>query len=199
MKIINNYFALEGLNGVGKSTISKIIEKKKQNDYIIFHDPDSEFDPKKNEYGKNLSKDDILSAKLYSISSYLTQKKHLPEPVDKKKIIFSDRSVISTCAYYDAIDPQWIREIHKYCYFPSTVFLIVADQKSIDSRLTSREVNKTELEIESTANQGLLDRYLKIAKIFKEIKFIKIKNIDGDPQASADLIISKIENTYGLS
>jgi thymidylate kinase len=203
MNINRSYYALEGLNGVGKSSVlnslvsSKFFEGKvASHDLVVYHDPLPEFDPKQLQYFD--ASDEQLSAQLYCVSSYLSQSKLLGRS-KHNKIIFSDRSVITTCVYYPDIEESWLINIHKYCLFPSVVFLLTAPEEDIKTRLLHRygSVQCSEYDTEIKANKGLLGRYKSFFRSNPDIKLVEVENSTGTLDKAVQVILNYMEGKNG--
>jgi len=131
------FYAIEGLDGVGKSTLCANLSKK---GYKVFKTPSDDFSCLREKI-HNLSK----SSFFFYISSlcYLFEKE-----VVEEKFFFIDRYIFSTISHYAFYNNLSIKEVNKLFNFfknfiqiPDITFFLVLDYKERLKRIKKRNRN----------------------------------------------------------
>ncbi len=171
------YIVLEGIDGAGKSTQTKLLEKwfiKKgyQTKTVV--------EPTESEIGKLIRKEllkkestsDINQQKLSLLfaADRLTLKEEIMSVKNNhEKIILSDRSFYSSICYQNnkSINPEWIKLINKYTPRPDVTIILDLDENEAIKRCDKEEVFENIDFLEKTRKN-----YLKLLK--EEENIIKI-------------------------
>lgn len=148
-KKMKNLVTFEGIDGSGKSTVSKLVyEKMKKEKY----DAILTFEPTNSWIGKMVQKcietksDPFITAYTF-IADRFEHCKQIQKWLDFGKIVLCDRYVESTYAYQaaqmqDSIDNpiKWLKELSKDRFIvPDRTFLFVIDPKKSLARIQDRE------------------------------------------------------------
>lgn len=148
-KKMKNFVTFEGIDGSGKSTVSKLVyEKMKKEKY----DAILTFEPTNSWIGKMVQKcietksDPFITAYTF-IADRFEHCKQIQKWLDLGKIVLCDRYVESTYAYQaaqmqDSIDNpiKWLKELSKDRFIvPDRTFLFVIDPKKSLARIQDRE------------------------------------------------------------
>lgn len=148
-KKMKNFVTFEGIDGSGKSTVSKLVyEKMKKEKY----DAILTFEPTNSWIGKMVQKcietksDPFITAYTF-IADRFEHCKQIQKWLDLGKIVLCDRYVESTYAYQaaqmqDSIDNpiKWLKELSKDRFIvPDRTFIFVIDPKKSLARIQDRE------------------------------------------------------------
>jgi len=145
------FIVLEGIDGCGKSTQSKLLSK-----WLKEHGKDVVLtaEPTKNEIGKfirevlagNHEVDAKTLALLFTADRY-EHLKTLVEPALKEgKIVVSERYYYSTIAYQEAqgVERRWLIEMNKFARKPDITIVLDVDPKLGAGRTTTQEIFEKE-------------------------------------------------------
>ena len=146
---MKRFISFEGIDGSGKSTISKLVYKKlKSNGYDAVHT----FEPTNSEIGIQVQKyikenADPFVTSFTFIADRILHGKQITKWLKERKIVICDRYAESTYAYQgaqlqDAVDKpiKWLQGISKNKIpIPDRTFLFVINPEISLSRIQNRE------------------------------------------------------------
>lgn len=183
---MKNFFTFEGIDGSGKSTISKLVYKKLNSEE---HDVVLTYEPTDTEIGKYVQKsiktksDPFVTAFTF-IADRILHCREIKKWLDEGKIVLCDRYADSTYSYQGAQlenkikDPiRWLKDLSKnQILIPDRTFLfIIPPNKSLE-RIKKRN------ELIPFERVSFLEKvHLNYLKISKEKRFFKLdatKKID---------------------
>lgn len=147
------YIVLEGIDGTGKSTQTKLLQEHLLKEgYQV----ETVVEPTKSEIGKLIrvqlkneeSTQDTnqqILALLFAADRLTLKDRILEVKGDKTKFILSDRSFYSSIAYQDNpnIDMQWLRKVNDYTPQPDMMILLDLDEDEAIKRCDETEVFET--------------------------------------------------------
>lgn len=147
------YIVLEGIDGTGKTTQTKLLEEHlKKDGYQV----ETVVEPTKSDIGKLIrvqlkneeSTQDTnqqILALLFAADRLTLKDKILEVKGDMAKFILSDRSFYSSIAYQDNpnIDLQWLRKVNNYTPQPDMMILLDLDENEAIKRCDETEVFET--------------------------------------------------------
>jgi len=148
-KEMKQFVTFEGIDGSGKSTVSKIVFKKlKSNGYDVI----KTFEPTNSLIGKNVQKcietktDPFITAFTFIVDR-MDHCKKIKRWLDNGKIVLCDRYAESTYAYQGAQmeglikDPiKWLKELSKdKIIIPDRTYVFVIDPESSLARIQHRD------------------------------------------------------------
>jgi len=148
-KEMKQFVTFEGIDGSGKSTVSKIVYKKlKANGYDVI----KTFEPTNSLIGKNVQKcietktDPFITAFTFIVDR-MDHCKKIKRWLDNGKIVLCDRYAESTYAYQGAQmeglikDPiKWLKELSKdKIIIPDRTYVFVIDPESSLARIQHRD------------------------------------------------------------
>ena len=150
---MNMYIVLEGIDGTGKSTQTKLLQEHLLKEgYQV----ETVVEPTKSEIGKLIrvqlkneeSTQDTnqqILALLFAADRLTLKDRILEVKGDKTKFILSDRSFYSSIAYQDNpnIDMQWLRKVNDYTPQPDMMILLDLDEDEAIKRCDETEVFET--------------------------------------------------------
>jgi len=142
MKIIENFFVLEGLDASGKSTVRDILKKS---GYRVCKTPPDNFPISREKYD-NL---DVRIRFLFYIFGVIQINGQISK--DRKKgITICDRYLLSTLTYHEAmgLSEKLIMMVIPFLKFintPNKTFLLVVDEQERLRRLTERGANDNDI------------------------------------------------------
>jgi dTMP kinase len=145
---MKHFITFEGIDGSGKSTISKLVYKKlKNNGYNVI----LTFEPTNSWIGKIVQKNiktesDPFETSFTFIADRINHCKKIKKWLNEGKIVLCDRYAESTYAYQaaqmqDIIDKpiKWLKELSKnYIIKPDRIFLFVIKPKEALARIKHR-------------------------------------------------------------
>lgn len=183
----------EGIDGSGKTTQAKILQKKlkmKGWDVVYFQEPT------RRKWGRIIKEKALLpdsltpqeEVDLFHKDRMQNVEKNLRPALEKKKAVILDRYYFSTIAYQGArgIDPDWIRSKNEeFAIKPDLVFILDVDAKRGLQRIEDRKKKDKLFERE--------EYLFEVRKIFKSFRGESIIHIDGT--RPSDKISEKIEKT----
>jgi len=146
---MKRFITFEGIDGSGKSTVSKLVYKKlKNNDYDVV----LTFEPTNSWIGKIVQKNiktksDPFETSFTFIADRVDHCKKIKKWLDEDKIVLCDRYAESTYAYQAAqmqeiIDKpiKWLKELSKnHIIIPDRIFLFVIKPKDALARIKHRD------------------------------------------------------------
>lgn len=148
-KKMKNFVTFEGIDGSGKSTVSKLVYakmKKEKYDTILTFEPTNSWIGKMVQKCIETKSDPFITAYTF-IADRFEHCKQIQKWLDLGKIVLCDRYVESTYAYqasqmHDSIDNpiKWLKELSKDRFIvPDRTFLFVIDPKKSLARIQDRE------------------------------------------------------------
>lgn len=190
-KEMKHFITFEGIDGSGKSTVSKIVFKKlKEQGYNVIHT----FEPTDSWIGKIVQQNiktqsDPFETTFTFIADRVDHCKRIRKWLDKEKIVLCDRYAESTYAYQAAqmenmIDKpmKWLKELSKdLIIMPDRTFLFVIKPKDALARIKHRDelipFEKIDFLLKVHKNYLSLargDRFLKLDATKKIDELVKI-------------------------
>ncbi len=179
----NIFITLDGVDGVGKTTVAKLIAERFAFKY--YKSPSGEFATLRS---KIESPGNVLGR--YCFYRLATQHDSTNiEAILKETSVVCDRYIASTFAHHIAMDES-IRTIHseQNILKPDFSFLLYASSRIRDRRIKKRNIKSSDYAIES--NSKLLD---KTADVFLSLGLILIDTDNKKPLDVVSEIISKIK------
>ena len=146
---MKRFISFEGIDGSGKSTVSKLVYKKLKSDgYDVIYT----FEPTNSEIGKQVQKyikedADPFVTSFTFIADRILHGKQIKKWLEKEKIVICDRYAESTYAYQGAqlqgIIKQpisWLQDISENKIpIPDRTFLFIIDPETSVSRIKNRD------------------------------------------------------------
>jgi len=183
---MKHFVTFEGIDGSGKSTISKLVFKKLKSQG---HDVVLTFEPTNTWIGKTVQKcietnaDPFVTAFAF-IADRIEHSKKIQKWLDKDKIVLCDRYAESTYAYQGAQmqdlikNPmKWLQELSKNrVIIPDRTFIFIIDPKTSLARIQNRD-NLVPFEKVSFLEK-VHKNYLKLAVGKRLMKVDTTKTID---------------------
>jgi dTMP kinase len=183
---MKQFITFEGIDGSGKSTISKLIYKKlKNNGYNVI----LTFEPTNSWIGKIVQKNiktesDPFETSFTFIADRINHCKKIKKWLNEGKIVLCDRYAESTYAYQaaqmqDIIDKpiKWLKELSKnHIITPDRIFLFVIKPKEALARIKHRNdfVPFEKIDFLTKVHKN----YLKLARGKNFLKLDATKKID---------------------
>ncbi len=171
----NIFVTLEGVDGVGKTTVAKLLS---QDNFQYYKSPSGPFAELRKEIDKNAK-----PLERYSFYMLAVQYDHLQiTELLKRGSVVSDRYVASTCAYHFALDNR-ISLIHNELniILPDFAFHLSCDSKIRDQRINGRGENRSDCALERDSH--FLDQ---VDEIFSSFNFIRLDTgVDTAEQTAA--------------
>lgn len=193
------FISIDGANGVGKTTISKLVYEKLQQKYDKVFLTKEPTNSNIGQFIKNL--ENIEEYKGYPLAHLILADRHhhinqIKENLNDGYIVISDRYIASSLVYQvlDGIDIEEILKLNVNFKKPDIYFFITMSQDKIKENLKKRE-NLTRFE-----TNNILQKELKLFDNAKNIlekhnfNCINIKNEILDD--SVKLILNQINKTY---
>lgn len=184
------FFCIEGIDGSGKTTQARRLEKalrKKGYDAVYTTEPS------KGTYGKIIRKHilqgnnrvpTIVEAVLFAADRIDHIQNEIKPLLETGKIVICDRYVYSSIAYQGAasLNQKWIREINKHAVKPDLAIYI-----DVPPRIVINRIKRKKSVMETLQTQG------KVRKLYlKLVEEKQLVMIDGD--ASIKEVAKAIEN-----
>lgn len=214
-------YAIEGIEGCGKSTIISLLkEKLPKNKFIFTHEPGGTpagEDIRNLLLNKNYSSKltDKTQALLFAAArSELNDKLILPAFADGKSVI-TDRYFLSNYVYQGlmnsheikTVGPGWIEIINKNIILPQITFLLDVFPKTAAERMKKRNTNNYMDNVTIEEQETRRKNFLKAAEYFdkkyhknRQDPYIDIVNNDPRPsELTANYIAEQIEKNDYLS
>ena len=146
---MKHFVTFEGIDGSGKSTISKLVYKKLVSegfDVVLTCEPTDSWIGKQVKSCINNNSDPFVTTLVF-IADRIEHTKQIKKWLDEGKIVLCDRYVDSTYAYQAAqledsiaIPLKWLKELSKNHYIvPERTFLFLINPKDSISRIKDRE------------------------------------------------------------
>ena len=182
---MKQFITFEGIDGSGKSTISKLVYKKlKSNGYnvILTYEPTDKKIGKYVQHCIKTNADPFITAFTF-IADRLLHCEQIKRWLDEEKIVLCDRYAESTYAYQGAqLEDQvrnpikWLKELSKPILIPDRTFLFVISPKESLARIQNR------VELIPFERVSFLEKvhnnYLKLSKEKRFKKIDATKKID---------------------
>ena len=193
--------AIDGPNGVGKSTIIEAVAKKLQLLYSV--DVFVTKEPTSTELGVFLRRfaeeeKGLGLACLVAADRYEHLKNEIIPMLEQSKVVITDRYILSSLILQgmDGVNTKFILDINDEIVKPDLQVALFADEKTIQSRLSER-VNLTRFEKNNQSGCEL--KYMNLGiETLKKLK-IDILNINNqcDLDSNVDKIVSAILGLLG--
>ena len=191
------FINIEGVNGVGKSTVISIIDSELSKFYEteVIHFP--RYDSLLGDTIKNILNNNLPHLKQYlQILCSIDRINFTNEYKNTNKCIIADRYLPSGIVYTSLQDPnylQLLQIIERDILVPDYTFILIADDDVISERILKRNRQKTMFEnINELRKQQFL--FLDIPYFIPEFNITYI-NANDTPQSIADEILSKIRSS----
>ena len=171
------FFCIEGLDGCGKTTQTKLLVKRLQKKG---YNPLYTAEPSDGNIGRFIKKhclhgkkrvSDVIEALLFAADRFDHVQSTIIPAVNKGKIVFSDRYVYSSLAYQGAygLDLEWIKKTNNFSMAPDMAIFIDVDPEIVLQRLKRK---KSTMEI--------LETQRRVRKVYmKYVKNGELVKIDG--------------------
>ena len=181
------FYVMEGLDGVGKSTVRELL---KQNGFEVLKTPPEDFPVPRSEYD-NLPVSDRF---LFYLAGVVWASKKI-DKIEKRQII-CDRYLLTTLAAHEALGLEKdylisIEPVLKDILRPQVTFLLTADESVRLERLISRGANENDL-ANFKINNRLLDGYRQWSEKLQH-KLIEIDTTFLDPDEVVKFITNEIK------
>lgn len=183
--------AIDGPNGVGKSTIIAAVEKKlllRKVDVFVTKEPTN------SELGcflRNFSekKKGLGLACLVAADRYEHLKNEIIPMLEQNKVVITDRYILSSLILQgmDGVDTKFILNINGEIIKPDLQVAVFADEKVIQSRLSERE-SLTRFEKDNQSQDEL--QYMKLG--VRELRDLNINILNIDNDCNLDNNVDKI-------
>lgn len=176
MKEIPNFYAVEGLDGVGKSTV---IDLMRQKGCLVFKTPPPEFEFVR----KSFDQKDTRVRFLYYLLGVVYAQKEI-EKASLNKVKVCDRYLLTTVAAHEAMGLEapfitMMKPIFNCIRRPTSTFLLTADDKVRRERLFGRGVNTSDIE-NFSINEDLLKGYQKWSQVLGH-RLVEVDTSNLDP------------------
>jgi len=147
MKVKGLFFCVEGLDGCGKTTQTKLlVERLKKEGYDAVYTAE----PSVGQIGEFIKKyclhgekrvSTIVEALLFAADRFEHVENAVIPALTEGKLVVSDRYVFSSLAYQGAagLDLKWIGEINEHAIRPDLAVFIDAEPKTVIRRLKPRK------------------------------------------------------------
>ena len=186
IKQMKYFITFEGIDGSGKSTISKLVYKELKSrdlDVVLTYEPTDSWIGKLVKNCINSNADPFVTTFVF-ISDRIEHGKKIKKWLDEGKIVLCDRYIDSTYAYQGAQlqnvirNPiKWLKELSKNHYIiPDRTFVFVINPKKALARIKNRE-NLIPFE-KLVFLEKVHKNYLKLAVERRFIKIDASKSID---------------------
>jgi len=185
-KQMKHFITFEGIDGSGKSTISKLVYKKLKSkglDVVLTYEPTDSWIGKQVKKCIESNADPFVTTFVF-IADRIEHSKKIQKWLDENKIVLCDRYVDSTLAYQAAqlqglitTPIKWLKKLSKNHYItPDRTFLFVINPKDSLARIKNRE-NLIPFERLSFLEK-VHNNYLKLAVEKRFMKIDASKSID---------------------
>jgi len=147
MKILNNYIAIEGIDGAGTTTqvlkLEELIKKDDDIDYIVTNEPANSNITKLIRHKLNSGyaiKHQYELALLFAADRLEHHHRTIIPAIESNKLIISDRSIMSSYVYQSVFtnDLTWIKSINKYAIMPNIIIYLDIDAEIAMKRMLGR-------------------------------------------------------------
>lgn len=189
-KSSRKYIAVEGLNGVGKTTVCKLLMAK---GYRVFFDPDPSFRIRPIMDLLDRPLNSWEEAVMYTSGSVVSQAKNL----GVEGTYISDRSPISTYAAYPNLPRHLVDALCFGLIMPDAVIFMMADAHAIEDRLRSREINSSDLAEQLAANVVMLRGYQQYREIDDKTPWLDVDVTECDENGAYELVAAALEANFG--
>jgi dTMP kinase len=195
---MKNFVTFEGIDGSGKTTVSKLVYKKlKENNLkvVLTHEPTNSF------LGRIVkkcieTKEDPFVTAFSFIADRIDHCKKIKNWLDKDIIVLCDRYADSTYAYQgaqmqDAIDNpiKWLKDLTKNLIIePDRIFIFIINPELAISRIKNRE-NLIYFERKEFLEK-VNNNYIRLTKQTRAMKIDSSKSIDDIVDICFDDILS---------
>lgn len=189
------HISIEGMDGVGKTTICKMLANKlgykfiEKNLHYLF-DEDEKFDNYIKIRDKvNANKDRIFTSWFYGLGNiYLYT-------MFKNENIITDRHFLSNYAWSGTQDNVEVYDLLvKKLGYPDLTVILYANEKAILTRLKNRDKNDTDIGKEKLSKEKY-EKMIFFAEKYN-IPYMLIDTSDKTPDEIVELIMKRIEGRY---
>lgn len=168
------FFCIEGLDGCGKTTQTKLLVKrlrKKGYDTVYTAEPSDgnigRFIKKYCLHGKKRVSD-VIEALLFAADRFDHVDSTIIPALNEGKLVFSDRYVYSSLAYQGAygLDLKWIKKTNKFAMSPDLAIFIDVDPEIVFQRLKRKKSTMEILETQRRVRKVYM-KYVKNGELVK--------------------------------
>lgn len=147
MKRKGFFICIEGLDGCGKTTQTKILVRRlRKKGYDAIYTAE----PSQGKIGKFIRKyclhserrvPSVVEALLFAADRFEHVEKEIIPALNEGKIMVSDRYVYSSLAYQGAagLDLEWIRKINEHVIRPDIAFFVDVEPKTVIKRVKTKK------------------------------------------------------------
>ena len=197
MKTHRQFIAVDGPNGVGKSTIIDSLKfqlDKSGLDFILTKEPTNSKLGQFIRDNQNAYSSKTLAA-LVAADRYDHIKRIIEPTLYDGKIVISDRYVASSLVYQviDGLDYEFILHLNNEIILPSLYFILTASRDTLTSRLNERD-QLTRFELDTKSEEGKLFEEAGNFLKQKGVSVYFIKNEFRSTEETAAEIMAKITN-----
>lgn len=192
------FICIEGLDGCGKTTQTKILvrELKKRGYEAVYT-----AEPSRGKIGKFIRRyclhgekrvSSIVEALLFAADRYEHVENEIAPALKMGKIIVSDRYIYSSLAYQGAagLSLDWIRKVNQHALTPNLAIYIDVDPETVIQRLkpkrsvmenleTQRKVRKVYMQFVESGELVKVDGNKPKEDVAKEILYIVLGRLEG--------------------
>jgi len=189
------FIAIDGPNGVGKSSIVEGIKDRFGNDKKIFITKE----PSDTEFGQYVKRnEETYSGEHYGMLIAADRQYHIDTIIkphlDNGEVVICDRYIASSLVlqYFDGMSKKKIWEMNKHILIPDLYVVVLANEKEIVERLKKREwFSKFEKNM-SRAKE--IKYFADVINYLKNRKFnmLRLDNHNGDLESSISTIVKLI-------
>jgi dTMP kinase len=140
------FICVEGLDGCGKTTQTKLLVRRLRKDFNAVYTAE----PSKGEIGKFVKKHYlhtdkrgpiVVEALLFAADRFEHVKNEVLPALDEGKVVVSDRYVYSSLAYQGAagLDLKWIEKINEHAVRPDLALFIDVEPETVVGRLKRKK------------------------------------------------------------
>jgi dTMP kinase len=180
-QILKNFVVIEGLDGAGTSTQTRLLGEKIKGSYLTF-------EPTNNKIGQlirsglkkeiSFHQQTLIHLFVADRTEHLYGEKGLVNICNNGQIVICDRYLFSTHAYQSLSLPfEQVFEMNSHFPLPEMVFFINTSPQECQKRITQRNESKELFESDNIQDQ-ILNNYIKSFSAYQE-SGLKIQFIDG--------------------
>ncbi len=157
------FICIEGLDGCGKTTQTKLLVKKLEKKYAAIYTAE----PSQGNVGKFIKEhclhsksrgSAIVEALLFAADRYEHIQNEVIPALNEGKLVISDRYVYSSLAYQGAagVDLNWIRTINEHAIPPDLAIFVDVDPETVVKRLKPQRSVMENLETQERVQEFYL-------------------------------------------
>ncbi len=182
------FICIEGLDGCGKTTQTKLLVKKleKKHDAIYTAEPSrgniGQFIKEHCLHSKSRGSA-IVEALLFAADRYEHIQNEILPALNQGKLVISDRYVYSSLAYQGAagVDLNWIRSINKHAILPDLALFVDVNPETVVKRLKPQRSVMENLETQKRVQEFYL-------KFVNQDELVRIDGNSEVPKASDEIL-----------